>query len=127
MRRPCTRIRRHRWDFRHLLASFGRHRGAGVGVVLGTAAGLVDFEVDAPSEAADLFWAGSPPTWNTDFSCGTGGWKRSPARRSLTLRGPSCASAGPRSRSSPSARRLWGRPAAQAWNGVWEVAPLPES
>src|SRR5438105_1912402 len=37
-----------------LLATFERHLGAGVGIALGPAAGVVDFEVDAPDVAAAL-------------------------------------------------------------------------
>lgn len=37
-----------------LLSAFERHHGAGVGVALGPAPGVVDFEVDSPGEAASL-------------------------------------------------------------------------
>src|ERR1051325_5584355 len=37
-----------------LLDTFERHPGAGVGIALGPAAGLVDFEVDAFDQAAPL-------------------------------------------------------------------------
>jgi hypothetical protein len=37
-----------------LLTAYERCRGAGVGVALGPGAGLVDFEIDAPGEAAAL-------------------------------------------------------------------------
>jgi hypothetical protein len=119
-----------------LVAVFELHRGAGVGVALGPAPGVVDFEIDAPAEAAALLERIElPPSL---------GWRSARGEHRLFLwdrrlegvPGPAVAHlGGAELRIGGAGKQLVsvcppsvgddGR--CRRWNGVWQVAPLPES
>jgi bifunctional DNA primase/polymerase-like protein len=118
-----------------LVAVFERHRDAGVGIALGPAAGVVDFEIDAPTEAAGLLERLElPPSL---------GWRSARGEHRLflwdgRLEGLSCPAVahlgGAELRIGGAGKQLVcvcppsvgddGR--CRRWNGVWQVAPLPE-
>jgi hypothetical protein len=122
-----------------LFAIFRRHPRAGVGLVLGPAAGVVDLEVDDRGQAgpllAELFPGGPPPTLGWDSSRGehrlfrwddrlgrSGSSVVHLAGGAVEFRlgsdGKQLAAVCP---PSPGAD---GRP--RRWNGTWEIAPCPE-
>jgi hypothetical protein len=119
-----------------LLDTFETHHGAGIGIALGPAAGLVDFEIDALDQAAPLLSRVELPE--------TLGWKSARGGHRLfvwderlegllgsavghfdgaELRagkdGKQLVSVCPPSVGDDRRRRRW--------NGVWTIAPLPES
>jgi hypothetical protein len=128
-----------RLSTRALFAIFGRHTGAGVGIALGPAAGVVDLEVDDRVRAApllaELFPEGPPMTmgWNSsrgehrlflwDDGLGRAGSAVVHlADGALKFRlGSGGKQVGAVCPPSPGAD---GRP--RRWNGVWEIAPCPE-
>jgi hypothetical protein len=118
-----------------LVETFRRHRGAGVGLALGPAAGVVDFEVDSPAEAAALLDRVELPR--------SLGWRSARGEHRLFLwdgrlgglLGSSVVHlGGAELRAGMAGRQLFsvappsvgddGR--RRRWNGVWEIAPLPE-
>jgi hypothetical protein len=128
-----------RLSTRALFAIFRRHPGAGVGLVLGPAAGVVDLEVDDRALAGplltELFPGGPPPTLGWDSSRGEHRlfqWDDRLARVGLSVvhlaggvlefrLGSDGKQLGAVCPPSPGAD---GRP--RRWNGVWEIAPCPE-
>jgi hypothetical protein len=128
-----------RLSTRTLFAIFGRHPGAGVGLVLGPASGVVDLEVDDRERAgpllAELFPEGPPLTmgWNSsrgehrlfrwDDRLGRAGSAVVHlAGGAIELRlGSGGKQLGAVCPPSPGAD---GRP--RRWNGVWEITPCPE-
>ena len=137
-RRPSGAAGRGRLSTRALFAIFRRHPGAGVGIVLGPAAGVVDLEVDDREQAgpllAELFPGGPPLTMGWSSSRGEHRlflWDDRLAGRALRwstwLAAPS-SSAWDRAASSsgPSALPRRAPTASPRWNGVWEIAPCPE-
>jgi hypothetical protein len=128
-----------RLSTRALFAIFRRHPGAGVGLVLGPAAGVVDLEVDDREQAgpllAELFPGGSPATMGWDSARGVHRlfrWDDRLARAgsavvhlaggALEFRlGSDGKQLGAVCPPSPGADS---RP--RRWNGVWEIAPCPE-
>jgi hypothetical protein len=119
-----------------LLATFEHHPGAGVGVALGPEAGLVDFEVDAPSEAAGLLpRLGLPPSL---------GWRSARGEHRLfrwdnRLEGVAVSAVahfdGAELRIGGVGKQLVSvcppsvgdNRRCRRWNDIWEIAPLPES
>ena len=124
---------------RALFAIFRRHPGAGVGLVLGPAAGVVDLEVDDRAQAGplltELFPGGPTLTMGWDSSRGEHRlfrWDDRLARAGLSVvhlaggalefrLGSDGKQLGAVCPPSPGAD---GRP--RRWNGVWEIAPCPE-
>lgn len=119
-----------------LLSTFERHHGAGVGTALGPAAGLVDFEIDAEEEAVALLGRIELPE--------TLGWKSARGEHRLFLwdkrldglLGSTVAHFdGAELRAGRDGKQLVSvcppsvgdNRRCRRWNGVWEVAPLPES
>src|SRR6516225_3903577 len=128
-----------RLSTRALFAIFRRHPGAGVGLVLGPAAGVVDLEVDDREQAgpllAELFPGGSPATMGWDSARGVHRLFRWDDR--LARAGPAVVhlaggalefrlGAGGKQLGAvcPPSPAADGRP--RRWNGVWEIAPCPE-
>jgi hypothetical protein len=132
------------WDARRLstralFAIFRRHPGAGVGLVLGPAAGVVDLEVDDRERAGplltELFPGGPPATmgWNSsrgehrlfrwdDRLARVGSAVVHLAGGALEFRlGSDGKQLGAVCPPSPG---VDGRP--RRWNGVWEIVPCPE-
>src|SRR6516165_3279883 len=128
-----------RLSTRALFAIFRRHPGAGVGLVLGPAAGVVDLEVDDRAQAgpllAELFPEGPPMTM---------GWSSSRGEHRLFQWDDRLGRAGSavvhlaggavEFRLGSGGKQLGavcppspggdGRP--RRWNDVWEIAPCPE-
>jgi hypothetical protein len=119
-----------------LLSMFHTHRGAGVGLALGPAVGLVDFEIDALDQAAPLLARLDLPD--------TLGWKSARGehrlflwdRRLEGLVGSAVAHLdGAELRAGSDGKQLVSvcPPSVgddrrcRRWSGVWEIAPLPAS
>ncbi len=128
-----------RLSTRALFAIHGRNPGAGVGIVLGPASGVVDLEVDDPERAGpileELFPGGMPQTLGWTSRRGEHRLFRwddrlSVARTSVVhLAGGALEfrlGAGDKQAAAvcPPSRRTDGVP--RCWNGTWEVAPCPE-
>jgi hypothetical protein len=118
---------------------FGRHPGAGVGVLLGPAGGLVDLEIDEPEAAARelgrIFPAGVPETmgwrsargehrlfaWDDRLAGSVRAAVASLADGALELRlgahDKQVASVCPPSVTSEGVPRVW--------NGCWKIVPFP--
>ena len=128
-----------RLSTRALFAIFRRHPGAGVGIVLGPAAGVVDLEVDDRVQAgpllAELFPEGPPMTMGWSSSRGehrlfqwddrlgrAGSAVVHLAGGAVEFRlGSGGKQLGAVCPPSPGAD---GKP--RRWNDVWEIAPCPE-
>jgi hypothetical protein len=119
-----------------LLTTFEQHHGAGVGIALGPVAGVVDFDVDGKAESAALIGRlGLQETLGWSSARGDHSlflWdKRLEGRVDVTVahfdgcelrvggEGKQLVSVCPPSVGDD--RRC------RRWNGVWEIAPLPES
>src|SRR5262245_34829765 len=128
-----------RLSTRALFAIFRRHPWAGVGLVLGPAAGVVDLEIDDRQQAGpmltQLFPGGPPLTMGWDSSRGEHRlfrWDDRLGRAGTSVvhlaggavefrLGSDGKQLGAVCPPSPGAD---GRP--RRWNGVWEIAPCPE-
>jgi hypothetical protein len=128
-----------RLSTRALFAIFRRHPGAGVGIVLGPAAGVVDLEVDDRVQAgpllAELFPEGPPMTMGWDSSRGEHRLFRWDDRLGMAgsavvhLAGGAVefrlGSAGKQFGAvCPPSSGADGKP--RRWKEVWEIAPCPE-
>ena len=119
-----------------LLATFDHHHTAGVGIALGPAAGLVDFEVDAPAEAASLVARlDLPPSLGWRSARGTHRLFLWDKRLEGLLPSAVAKFGGAELRIGGAGKQLVSvcPPSVgddrrcRRWNDVWEVAPLPES
>jgi hypothetical protein len=128
-----------RLSTRALFAIFRRHPRAGIGLVLGPAAGVVDLEVDDREQAgpllAELFPAGPPSTMGWTSSRGEHRlfrWDDRLDRASSAVIRLAGGAVEFRLRSGgkqlgavcPPSPGADGR--TRCWNGVWEIAPCPE-
>jgi hypothetical protein len=128
-----------RLSTRSLFAIFRRHSGAGVGLVLGQAAGVVDLEIDDRQQAGplltELFPGGPPLTMGWEASRGEHQlfrWDDRLSRASSSVLHLASGAlefrlgSGGKQLSAvcPPSPAVDGRP--RRWNGVWEIAPCPE-
>jgi hypothetical protein len=119
-----------------LVATYDRHKEAGVGFKLGPAVGLVDLEIDEPEEAAAFLAAVQlPETLGWTSARGTHSLFKWDSRLNGLLTSAVAHLPGCELRAGGPARQTMsvcppsvgtdGRP--RAWNGCQEIAPLPES
>jgi hypothetical protein len=131
---------KERPSFARLRAIYNRYPDAGVGIVLGPLTGVVDLEVDDPLGAAPLFDrlfpGGPPPTlgWRSargehrifrwdhrlegEIRPAVAYLEGGAAELRIGGRGKRVVTVCPPSAGSDGGRR--------AWNGTWDMAPLPE-